>query len=79
MIKKSLESWQTAFYSTIKNYLQRGMFIGKDQNMMATACLETDLCLLVKGEIWNWFLLQSWFKGEIRRDYNRLNLTKYPT
>ena len=38
--KESLDIWHTAFYKAIQNYLEEGRFMGKDQNMMATTCLE---------------------------------------
>ena len=44
---ESLERWHDAYYRTMRSYLEMGRFIGKDQSMMATTCLETDLCLLV--------------------------------
>jgi len=70
--KDSVGRWHEAYYRTVREYLQMGRFIGKDQSMMATTCLETDMCLLVKEDKhwWsmlednNWFLMQEWFRGE---------------
>jgi hypothetical protein len=30
-------------------YKKQGRFLGKDQNVMATTCLETQLCLIISG------------------------------
>ena len=70
----SLERWHTAYYNTMINNLKMGKFMGKDQIMMATTCLETDLCLLVQRGLGDWFMLQPWLRGEINDNYTRLNL-----
>eukprot|EP00090_Calanus_glacialis_P002936 TRINITY_DN12144_c0_g1_i5.p1 TRINITY_DN12144_c0_g1~~TRINITY_DN12144_c0_g1_i5.p1 ORF type:complete len:303 (+),score=59.94 TRINITY_DN12144_c0_g1_i5:45-953(+) len=73
--KESLDLWHTAFYRTMKNYLEEGRFIGKDQNMMATTCLESDMCLLVPGgDPIQWFRMQPWLRGEVDENYTRLNV-----
>jgi hypothetical protein len=36
-------------------YLSEGRFVGKDQSMMATTCLETAVCLLLSGTSTQWF------------------------
>ena len=51
------------------------MHIGKDQSMMATTCLETDLRLLVEGE-GDWFRLQELFRGEREEKFVRMNIAK---
>ena len=53
--RKSLEAWHEKYYSTMRSYLKMNLFAGKDQNMMATSCLETDLCLLLNSDLNNWF------------------------
>eukprot|EP00092_Neocalanus_flemingeri_P004966 GFUD01005341.1.p1 GENE.GFUD01005341.1~~GFUD01005341.1.p1 ORF type:complete len:320 (-),score=104.59 GFUD01005341.1:96-1055(-) len=73
----TLFGWHTAFYRTMRTYLEKGRFIGKDQNMMATTCLETDLCLLVQGDLKHWFRLQEWLRGEIEGNLNKLDLIKH--
>jgi hypothetical protein len=72
--KESLDLWHTAYYRTMRNYLEEGRFIGKDQNIMATTCLESDMCLLVQGQ-GDWFRMQPWFRGEVEDGYARLNVT----
>ena len=47
--RKSLRLWHSAFYRTVSRYRAAGRFLGKDQNLLATTCLETDLCLLLPG------------------------------
>ena len=71
----SLERWHDAYYRTMRSYLERGRFIGKDQSMMATTCLETDLCLLVEGGK-HWFRLQEWFRGERVEKVVRMDIAK---
>ena len=78
--KQSLEIWHKAFYKTIRSYLDEGKFIGKDQNLMATTCLESDMCLLVHGHgdedngIPNpWFMMQPWLRGELSDGYTRMD------
>ena len=69
----SLGRWHEAYYRTVRGYAEMGRFIGKDQSMLATTCLETDLCLLVKGHE-HWFRLQEWFRGEIADQPVRMNI-----
>ena len=67
--------WHAAFYKTIQTYLEEGRFMGKDQNMMATTCLESDMCLLVPGgDPIQWFRMQPWLRGEVDENYTRLNV-----
>ena len=73
--RTSLEAWYKAYYATMRSYLERDLFAGKDQNMMATTCLETDLCLLINANDDNWFKLQDWFIGNLpNENYQRLQL-----
>ena len=46
--RQSLEAWHRDYYNTFRAYHHTGRFVGKDENMMATTCLETDLCLLLQ-------------------------------
>ena len=72
--KESLEQWHKAYYNALRSNIDIGRFIGKDQNLMATICLQTDLCLLVEGD-GEWFRLQEWFRGDIFLEPKRLNIT----
>jgi len=77
--KESVGMWYEAYYRTVREYLQMGRFIGKDQNMMATACLESDMCLLLhEDKDWlsteHWFMMQEWFRGEKKIKPVRLNM-----
>jgi len=74
--KKNVALWHAAYYATVQSYLSRGKFIGKDQNMMATTCAETDLCALVSGHFlqfgfkyMDWFRLQQFFRGDIEQTF----------
>ena len=74
--RPSLQAWHKAYYNTMRSYLQRNLFAGKDQNMMATCCLETDLCLLLNSDLNNWFKLQDWLIGNLpNENYQRLSLS----
>ena len=83
--KTSLEVWHEAFYSTFRRYLDTGKFVGKDENMMATTCIETELCLLVEpsytpGYLWGvwkeFFKLQDWLIGDLpHENYSRLRVS----
>jgi len=47
--------------------------------MMATACLESDMCLLLhEDKDWlsteHWFMMQEWFRGEKKIKPVRLNM-----
>ena len=44
----SLEAWHRAYYETFRSYRNTQRFVGNDESLMATTCLETDLCLLVE-------------------------------
>ena len=75
--KPSLEEWHRAYYTTLRSYLERGLFLGKDQNMMATTCLESNLCLLLNPDTGtgDWFKLQDWLIGNLPNvEYERLNV-----
>ena len=47
--RESLPLWHSAFYQTVNRYRAAARFLGKDQNVLATTCLETDLCLILPG------------------------------
>ena len=70
--KENLYKWHSAFYRTFRRYVDTGRFVGKDQNVMATTCLETNLCLLVVSG--DWFRLQPWLRGEVKDEYTRMDL-----
>ena len=73
--KISLEAWHKAYYETFARYIAEKSFAGKDQNIMATTCLETDLCLLVYSHHRQWFKLQDWLIGNLpNENYERLNV-----
>ena len=75
--RESVEAWHMAYYATMRSYLERNLFAGKDQTMMATTCLETDLCLIVHGNYGNWFKLQDWLIGNLpSENYQRLYLSR---
>ena len=75
--KSSLEAWHRAYYATFERFIAEKMFAGKDQNLMATTCLETDLCLLVHSDQGQWFKLQDWLRGDLpNENYERLNITE---
>lgn len=70
----SVYTWHSKYFSVFQDYLRRGLFVGKDQNIMATACLESDLCLLVKSS-GDWFELQKILTGfHPNRTYHRLKI-----
>ena len=74
--ESSLAAWHKAYYGTLERYVREKKFAGKDQNIMATTCLETDLCLLVYTDQWEWFKLQDWLIGNLPdENYERLNIT----
>ena len=73
--KESLDLWHKAFYQTMRTYLEEGRFIGKDQNIMATTCLESAMCLLVEGQ-GDWFRMQPWLRGEVGDTFERLDVTR---
>ena len=74
--KISLEAWHQAYYETFERYIDEKWFAGKDQNIMATTCLETGLCLLVSSNQGQWFKLQDWLIGKLSNEkYERLNIT----
>ena len=86
----SLARWHTAYYALVERFRGEGRFLGKDQNIMATTCLETDLCLLLPGDLvsspntgytpqfcvqGHWFRMQDWLRGDWSAQYTRLNLS----
>ena len=75
----SVYKWHSAYYRTFQEYLDRGQFVGKDQNLMASVCVETGMCLLVqmKSKSDSWFQLQQWLRGDIPNYYQRLEKLNY--
>ena len=70
----SLEAWHKAYYETFERHIAEKLFAGKDQNIMATTCLETGLCLLVYSNGGQWFKLQDWLIGNLpNENYERLD------
>ena len=59
--KSSIEKWHKKYYENFRLGLDVGKFVGKDQVVMATTCLETDLCLLgrVLVQVLVWKCLKS--------------------
>ena len=62
---ESLVTWHSAYYTMVEQYLTGGRFLGKDQSVMASTCLQYPrLCLLVQADEGHWFALQDWLRGE---------------
>ena len=64
----TLYKWHQKYYSTLEAYRDRGRFLGKDQNVMATACIESEMCLLVPSDLASWFKLQDYLIGNLVDD-----------
>ena len=65
----TLDSWHSSFYSSMERYAREGRFLGKDQSVMATVCVEQpQLCLLLDAESGGqgdpWFRMQQFFRGD---------------
>ena len=65
--------WHRKYFSVFQDYLSRKLFVGKDQNLQATSCLETDLCLLMRGG-GDWFQLQRYLAGCDNLKYKQLKV-----
>ena len=76
---ESLAAWHTAYYAMVEWYWSGGRFLGKDQSVMASACLQSPgLCLLVRADESHWFALHDWLRGEgTTANYSRLNTTNF--
>lgn len=70
---ESCYRWHSTYYSVMQRMVERERFIGKDQSVMASVCVETEMCLLVKSDREHWFKLQEWFRRDINTKYQRLN------
>ena len=77
----SVYKWHSAYYRTLQQYVDRGQFVGKDQNLMASVCVETGMCLLVEVKNPNsdteWFKLQEWYRGDLPNYYQKLEKLNY--
>ena len=77
----SVYKWHSAYYRTFQQYVDRGQFVGKDQNLMASVCVETGMCLLVEVKNPNsdteWFKLQEWYRGDLPNYYQKLEKLNY--
>ena len=69
---ESCYRWHSSYYSVMQRMVERERFIGKDQSVMASVCVETEMCLLVKSDREHWFKLQEWFRRDINTNYHRL-------
>ncbi|XP_023345177.1 uncharacterized protein LOC111714327 [Eurytemora carolleeae] len=72
---ENVQKWSKMYYTTLKRYFLSSRFGGKDQSVMATTCLQSDICLIL-GDTPRWFLLQEYYMGRIPDEPKRLNLTK---
>lgn len=82
---EAIKRWTLLFYQTLQKYLSSGRFGGKDQSVMATTCIQTNMCLLVKApHLTNnlgisstekdWFYLQQFYRGDVLELPQRLNI-----
>lgn len=82
---EAIKRWTLLFYETLQKYLSSGRFGGKDQSVMATTCIQTNVCLLVKApHLTNnfgisstekdWFYLQQFYRGDVLELPQRLNI-----
>ena len=71
--RESCHLWHQAYYNVMRRFLTQTKFVGKDQSVMATVCVETGMCLLVQSDIDHWFKLQEWFRRDINDSYYRLD------
>ena len=68
----AITTWQKAYYTKLREYLDAGVFAGKDQPVMASVCLEfVDICYIVDGQEIResediWFALQPVLGGKVR-------------
>ena len=57
----TIQPWAQLYYQTFQTYINRGWFVGKDQNIFNTLCIEhPDACVLLKPHVW--FGENPWFK-----------------
>ena len=77
--RDSLAAWHSAYYAMVEQYRRGGRFMGKDQAVMGSACLQSpQLCLLVQADESHWFALHDWLRGEgASTNYSRLNTTEF--
>jgi hypothetical protein len=56
----TIEPWVQLYYRKLQEYLDRGWFVGKDQNIMATLCTEhPGACIFFDPRVWFW--QSPWF------------------
>jgi hypothetical protein len=82
---EEIQKWFTKYYNTMERYLKEGRFLGKDQSVMATSCIESNLCLMVSAQtildsLWrpttarDWFYLHKFFRGDVQELPKRQNI-----
>ncbi|XP_023338693.1 uncharacterized protein LOC111709295 [Eurytemora carolleeae] len=69
--------WHKAYYSTLQRYINENRFAGKEQNIMATTCIENDVCLILDGTDYRWFLLHDYYLGLLKIEPVLMNLTEF--
>lgn len=82
--KGAIEKWFIKYYDTLERYKKEGRFLGKDQSIMATSCIESNLCLMIPAPdildiLWrpldkDWFYLQNFFRGDVQELPKRCNI-----
>ena len=56
----TIAPWSRLYYRMLQEYVDRGWFVGKDQNIMATLCAEQPAaCVLLDPRVWFW--QSPWF------------------
>ena len=75
---KHIKLWSEKYYQVFRRYLRQNRFAGKDQSVMATSCIELDICLLLRLISYNdnWFYLQDYYMNHTWRVPSRLNVSK---
>ena len=72
---KHIKQWSEKFYQVFYRYLTQNRFVGKDQSVMATTCIELDICLLLDYN-GDWFYLQDYYMNHTSGVPTRLNFSK---
>lgn len=76
--------WTRLYYQIFQEYVGRGWFVGKDQNLMNSLCVQhPSLCLAVDpglGSLVNpWFSLWGWLLGQRSCNVLQMNETVLPS
>ena len=82
--RAAVRVWARLYYQVLQEYVDRGWFVGKDQNLINSLCVQhPSLCLVVDPRLGShvnpWFSLWGWLLGQHSYSVLQMNETVMPS